>query len=257
MAVRKIIHIDEEKCTGCGICVPACAEGAIQIIDGKAKLIGENLCDGLGACLGDCPEGALTIEERDADEFDERAVVKHLKNQDETHSEVSSERDVRTTIPHGSTCPGVRLMDFSREAAPTVDNSSGKVDVEKSRLSQWPVQLHLLPPIAPFLQGADLLLVADCVAYSLAGFHTRFLKGKALAIACPKLDSNQEIYLRKLTAMIDEAKINTLTVMIMEVPCCGGLIRLAEKAVKQASRKIPVKLIRVGIRGDILEERWV
>jgi len=208
MSKRSVVKIDEEKCTGCGECVPACAEGAIRIIDGKARLVADNLCDGLGACLGDCPADAITIEEREADAFDEVAVA--------------------------------------AAAGP-----------QPSALRQWPVQLHLVSPRAPYFQGADLLLAADCTAFAMGDFHSKHLKGRALAVACPKLDGGQEVYLRKLVALIDEAKVNTITVLIMEVPCCGGLQQLAQTAAAKASRKVPVKRVVVGLRGEILSEDWI
>jgi len=216
---RKIITIDEEKCTGCELCIPNCPEGAIQIIDGKARLISDLLCDGLGACLGHCPEDAITIEEREAEEYDERS----------------------------------RMMAFAREDR-AAEVLAGK---RPAQLTHWPIQMHLLSPNAPHYQGADMLLAADCVAYSLGDFHKDYLKGKALGIACPKLDEGKEIYLEKLKALIDGAKINTLTVMIMQVPCCGGLLQLALQAAAQAERKIPIKCIVVSLQGDILKEEWV
>ena len=278
---RKIITIDEEKCTGCELCIPNCPEGAIQIIDGKARLISDLLCDGLGACLGHCPEGAITIEEREAEEYDERKVMEnivkqgtntvkahltHLKehNQDAYYAqalEYLKEQGIpipeeRETPLHGAPlggCPGSRMMAFAREDR-AAEVLAGK---RPSQLTHWPIQMHLLSPNAPHYQGADMLLAADCVAYSLGDFHKDYLKGKALGIACPKLDEGKEIYLEKLKALIDGAKINTLTVMIMQVPCCGGLLQLALQAVAQAERKIPVKCVVVGIQGDILKEEWV
>lgn len=237
MATRKIVKIDEEKCTGCAECVPACAEGAIQIIDGKAKLIAENLCDGLGACLGDCPEDAITVEEREADDFDEAAVARHLRDHDHVG------------------CPSARVLQFDQ--IPGQGPPAGTAISGRSELRQWPVQLHLVPPSAPFFKGADVLLAADCVAFALGDFHERHLKGKALAIACPKLDQGMEVYLEKLVAMVDLARINTLTVMIMEVPCCFGLVQLAREAVDRASRRIPIRVVKVGLRGDVIADDWV
>jgi NAD-dependent dihydropyrimidine dehydrogenase PreA subunit len=237
MAKRKIVRIDEDKCTGCGECVPSCAEGAIQIVDGKARLLADNLCDGLGACLGDCPEGAITIEERDADEFDEAAVAAVAAHD---HG-------------HAGGCPGARMMTFERPAG----SVAGTAGPQPSELRQWPVQLHLVSPRAPYFQGADLLLAADCVAFAMGDFHSKHLKGKALAIACPKLDDGQEVYLEKLVALIDEAKVNTISVMIMEVPCCGGLLELARAAVAKASRKVPVKRVLVSLQGEVIGEDWI
>ncbi|MCU0641224.1 MAG: 4Fe-4S binding protein [Candidatus Margulisbacteria bacterium] len=223
MVKRQIVKIDEEKCNGCGLCIPNCHEGALQIVDGKARLVSEVFCDGLGACLGHCPQGAITLEEREAIPFMEQECG----------------------------CPGAAVRAFRDK------NEGEAVGNPASQLRQWPVQLHLVPPGAPYFKGADLLLAADCVAYSLGGFHGRYLRGRALAIACPKLDQGQEIYLEKLIALIDQARINTLTVMIMEVPCCGGLLQLAKTAQAQAKRKIPLKAVVVGLEGDILKEDWV
>ncbi len=254
MSVRKIVRIDEEKCNGCGACVPSCAEGAIRIIDGKARLVADNLCDGLGACLGDCPEGAITIEERDADEFDESAVKRHVK----AAPIAPAPMPVRPPSPlhAGGGCPGSRMMRFDGpgDDAPSIDGPPGEI---RSELRQWPVQMHLVSPTAPYFQGADVLLAADCVAFSVGDFHRCWLRGKALAIACPKLDDGQDTYLKKLVAMIDEARINTLTVMVMEVPCCGGLTALAREACARAARRVPVKRIVVSLRGDVLSEEWL
>jgi NAD-dependent dihydropyrimidine dehydrogenase PreA subunit len=278
---RNIITIDEEKCTGCGLCIPNCPEGAIQIIDGKARLVSDLLCDGLGACLGHCPEGAITIEEREAEEYDERTAIKnvirqgantvkahlaHLKEhkQEAYHNQaVEYLKEQGIPIPHEKAsaihgmpfrgCPGSRMMSFAGE------DDAAKVLAGKrpSQLTHWPIQMHLLSPNAPHYQGADMLLAADCVAYSLSDFHKDHLKGKALGIACPKLDEGKESYLEKLRALIDGARINTLSVMIMQVPCCSGLLQLSLQAAAQAERKIPVKCIVVGIQGDILKEEWV
>ncbi|MCP4602991.1 MAG: 4Fe-4S ferredoxin [Proteobacteria bacterium] len=264
MSLREVVKIDEEKCTGCGECVPACAEGAIQIIDGVAKLVADNLCDGLGACLGDCPEDAITIEERDADEFDEEAVEEHMKNlKPEAPSDAASVTPI-AEHPHahehgpGGGCPGARMIQFDPPRGEANPNASGDDSVSQpSELRQWPIQLHLVPPTAPYFKKADVLLAADCIAFAVGDFHKTHLKGSALAIACPKLDQGQEIYLQKLIAMIDEAGINTLTVMVMEVPCCTGLVQLAKEAATRANRKVPVKKIVVGLRGDILGEEWV
>ncbi len=264
---RQIIHIDEELCDGCGECVPSCAEGAIQVIDGKARLVKDALCDGLGACLGECPQGALTIEERDAEAYDEEQVERHLRQVGAgagiggAHASPPSPHGAPVHDhgpglgPGGGGCPGARMLQFPEDggdADEAVDRGA-----QPSALRQWPVQMHLLSPTAPYLQGADVLLAADCVAFAMGNFHRDHLRGKGLAIACPKLDEGLDIYLDKLVAMIDEARINTLTVMIMQVPCCGGLAHLAQQAVARASRKVPVKQIVVGIQGDILDERWV
>lgn len=284
---RTIIKIDEDKCNGCGMCVSGCHEGALQIIDDKARLISDLFCDGLGACIGDCPEGAITIEEREAEPYDEVKVMermiekgektilahlKHLKDHNEMvffkeGVEYLREHDIninlstimepiQTNHHHqgGDGCPGSREMQFNKtQAAPTTNS----ITDQPSELTQWPVQFHLLNPHAGYLQGADLLLAADCTAFALGGFHGKLLKGKSLAIACPKLDSNLDSYLDKLVIMISESKINTLTVAIMEVPCCGGLMQLVKKALILSGRKIPVKQIVVGIQGEIISNEWV
>jgi len=255
VALRKIVLIDEEKCDGCGVCIPSCAEGALQVIDGKARLLGENLCDGLGACLGECPQDAIAVEEREADDFDEEAVKVHLAQQEAEHAEDRVASTQNHSHGPGGGCPGARVLQFERQGE--VSQPVEDMQNHPSQLKQWPVQLHLLPPTAPFLEGADILLAADCSAYALGNFHDKHLKGRALAIACPKLDQGQEMYLAKLVAMIDAAKINTLNVMTMEVPCCSGLVGLAREAVSRASRKVPVRQTVVGVRGDILSDEWV
>jgi Pyruvate/2-oxoacid:ferredoxin oxidoreductase delta subunit len=252
MAVRKIVKIDEEKCNGCAECVPACAEGAIQIVDGKARLLAENLCDGLGACLGECPEDAITIEERDADDFDEVAVTEHLHGAGQP-----AEPPPMAHVDHGhghAGCPSAKVLHFEERAA---GGAGGQGHVSgASELRQWPIQLHLVPPTAPYFEGADVLLAADCVAFSMGDFHARHLKGKALAIACPKLDQGMEVYLDKLVAMIDHSGINTLTVMVMEVPCCFGLVQLAREATVRATRKVPIRVVKIGLRGEVLADDW-
>ena len=251
MAVRKIVRIDEELCDGCGICIPSCAEGALRVVDGKARLLGDNLCDGLGACLGECPQGAITVEERQAEGFDEEAVKLHLEAQGTSEAP----RHMPEAHGRGGGCPGAKVLQFhdDRDAAQIAKEPPR----QPSQLRQWPVQLHLIPPTAPYLKGTDVLLAADCAAYALADFHDKHLKGRSLAIACPKLDQGMDSYLAKLIAMIDQAEINSLSVMIMEVPCCGGLVNLAKQAVSRASRKVPVRQLVVGVRGDILSNEWV
>lgn len=278
---RSIIKIDEEKCTGCGLCIPNCPEGAIQLIDGKARLISDLFCDGLGACIGHCPEDAIIVEEREAEPYDEHKVMEnvvkhgmntikahleHLKDHNQmeyyeqavdylnkNNIELTDEEEKIMEAHKISGCPGSKSMHFDNKAT-VVESVEGK---RPSQLGHWPIQMHLISPNAPQYQGADLLLAADCTAFSLGDFHKDFLKGKALTIACPKLDEGQEIYVEKLKALIDEAKINTLTVIIMQVPCCGGLLRLAQKAADEAKRKIPIKSIVVSLQGEILQEDWV
>jgi NAD-dependent dihydropyrimidine dehydrogenase PreA subunit len=240
--IREIVKIDEDKCNGCGLCVPACAEGAIQIIDGKARLLADNLCDGLGACLGHCPEDAIIIEQRPADEFDEAAVEQHLHQQGSSPAQAHAHAH-----PHGGGCPSSRVM--SSTSAPSANQADAAV-TRQSQLRQWPVQLHLVPPTAPFLQGADVLLAADCVPFAYADFHKDFLQNKALLIACPKLD-NTEPYVAKLTAMIQQSQVKSITVMHMEVPCCTGLIHLARQAVEASGCEVRLDTIRIGLQGDI------
>lgn len=268
MAVRKIVRIDEDLCDGCGDCVPSCAEGAIQIIGGKARLLADNLCDGLGACLGECPQGAIKVEERDADEFDEAAVHEHLAKMPapdpvdfaslmggRPHGPLPAVPAAPRPAPGGG-CPGSRTMHFpvAGAATPAAAPASGAA---ASELRQWPIQLHLVNPTAPYFQGANLLLAADCCAFATAEFHPRFLRGKALAMACPKLDQGMDTYRQKLTAMIDQAGLDTITVLIMEVPCCAGLLTLAQQAVAAASRKVPLKLAVIGVQGQVVREQWV
>lgn len=276
---REIITIDEEKCDGCGGCIPGCPEGALQVIDGKARLVSDLLCDGLGACVGECPQEAITIEEREAEPYDERKVMAllapkgvntirahldHLREhgQNEYYDQavaylreqglpVPAEGPALRTVASG--CPGSRSMAFAREDTA----AQSLIGARPSQLTHWPIQMHLLSPAAPHFQGADVLLAADCVAFALGDFHQDYLKGRALGIACPKLDEGQEVYLEKLKALVEVAKINTLTVMIMQVPCCRGLLGLAQQAVAQSTRKIPIRCIVVGIKGEILQDRWV
>ncbi len=286
MTKRKIIKIDEKKCNGCGLCIPNCPEGALQMIDGKARLVSDLSCDGLGACIGHCPQGAITFEEREAEAYDEKKVIKEIAKQGEnvikahlkhlmdhkqkeylmqavdyleeqgiTISPINVEEGKMAAmgkkVPGG--CPGSRMMDLSEKGQAERDESGKRV----SKLRQWPVQLHLVPPMAPYFIGKDVLLSADCVSYALADFHKDYLEGKSLAIACPKLDEDQDVYVEKIRALIDDAKINTLTVMTMEVPCCNGLLSLAIEGAAMAKRKVPIKHIVVGIQGDILKEDWV
>ncbi|OFX21596.1 MAG: 4Fe-4S ferredoxin [Bacteroidetes bacterium GWA2_31_9b] len=312
---RQIIQIDEEKCTGCGECIPNCHEGALQMIDGKARLISDLMCDGLGACIGHCPEGAIEIIEREAQSYDEIAVIKdmvlkgknvviahlaHLKDHQEfgylkqgikwmqenksgitfdideviskVHNGITAQEEPASSscgcggheeqpkLSHqhahehqhqGGGCPGSASKSFSQ---PQTINSMSNTP---SQLTHWPVQMHLINPSASHFQGSDLLLAADCVAFSLGNFHSSFLKGKTLAIACPKLDSNKEVYIEKLIALIDSTRVNIITVMKMEVPCCGGILQMVQIALQQASRKVPVKSITVSITGEIISEDWI
>lgn len=260
--IRDIVIIDEDKCDGCGLCVPACAEGAIQIIDGKAKLAADNLCDGLGACLGHCPQDAIKVIQRDADEFDEAAVENHLKetapeklaafHAEQQHAPAGGcpsaqvQNFAKPAAPTGGGCPSARMMNF--DAKPQQESS--EAGQRPSELRQWPVQLHLVPPTAPFLQDSDLMLAADCAPFAYADFHKDILKDKKLLIACPKLDDTAP-YVDKLTAMLQQSNIRSLTVVHMEVPCCSGLIQMAKAAIAQSGRDVPLELINVGIQGDL------
>jgi len=246
--LRKIVQIDAEKCNGCGLCVPSCAEGAITIVNGKAVLSADNLCDGLGACLGDCPVDAIRIIERDADEFDEAAVETHLQAIGRPAPHGSADH-AQKSPPHGHSgggCPGSKAMTLE----PTVKAEGTEAGARQSRLGQWPVQLHLVPTAAPYFQNADLLIAADCVPFAYADFHKDFLAGKALVIGCPKLDDNN-FYLEKLTELFRVSTIRSITVMRMEVPCCGGIVMAARQALAACGKDIPFKEISVSIRGEI------
>lgn len=248
---RDIITIDEEKCNGCGLCVPNCHEGALQVIDGKVRLVSEILCDGLGACIGHCPEGAITIETRDAEPYNETMVMEQMALKGQNHQHVHSHSNGHS---HSGGCPGSKEMVIERRQN---DRPIASAYDQPSELRQWPVQLHLLNPSASYLKDADLLLAADCTAFTMGNFHSGHLKNKALAIACPKLDHSLDTYIQKLTAMIEDARVNTITIMMMEVPCCGGLLQLVKAAQAKTSRKVPVRQVIVGITGEVLKEEWV
>lgn len=310
MMKRKIINIDENLCDGCGICVPNCHEGALQIIDGKARLISDLFCDGLGACLGHCPQGAISIEEREAEPYDERKVMERIVKQGrntvlahlehlrdhgekellkqaaeyirENNIDMSEQGDARTVekvfeqTHHNAEshqqngegcsggCPGSATIDFSEiitnettdKQEPLESAEPSKPDF-RSALNHWPVQMHLINPEAGYYKNADVVLAADCVAYAMGNFHHHFLRGKSLAIACPKLDSNLDVYIGKITKLIDNSNINTLTVVMMEVPCCSGLMQIVNAAFKNATRKIPVKQAIISSRGELLKEDWL
>ncbi len=244
--LRKIVKIDPDKCNGCGDCVPSCAEGAITIINGKAVLAAENLCDGLGACLGECPMDAITVEEREADEFDEVAVEKHLAAQGKP-APVHQHAAPAAVPHHGGGCPGSRAMSFARPAEPAAEEATGS---RQSQLGQWPVQLSLVSTSAPYFQGADLLITADCVPVAYAGYHEDFLKGKSVVMGCPKLDDNN-FYMQKLTELFSKSDVKSITVLKMEVPCCGGIAGAARQALAACGKEIPYKEITIGIKGDI------
>jgi len=291
--LREVVKIDEELCNGCGQCVPACHEGALQIIDGKVRLISDLMCDGLGACLGHCPVDAITIEKREAEPYNETKVMeimvdkgkntviahmKHLKDHGESDflkeavrflrehdgkMSFSANEVIQVVHNHGHEqvhnhggggCPGSQARSFAPKGL-SVD--SGELVNGQSELRQWPVQMHLINPAANYFQNSDVVIAADCVAFSMGNFHQKFLKGKTLAIACPKLDDGQETYINKITRLIDEANVNTITVMIMQVPCCGGLLQITKIGASQAKRKVPIKAVVVSVEGEVLQEDWV
>lgn len=288
---RTIIKIDGKKCNGCGDCVTGCHEGALQIIDGKARLVNELFCDGLGACIGTCPEGAITLEEREAQPYDEIAVMQRVVNEGDkvviAHLRHLFEHNEKEYLKQGidylnknnikidispvfepvmksksfAGCPGSQEQIIEPKVFPGCPGSQSQVfniDLEKkedydipSQLTHWPIQLHLVNPLSQSFQDADLLLAADCTAFSMGSFHN-LLKNKSLAIACPKLDSNKEVYVEKLITMINQSGLNSITVVVMEVPCCSGLVKLVELAVENSGRNIPVKFIVLDIRGSII-----
>ncbi|MFW6369934.1 MAG: ATP-binding protein [Bacteroidota bacterium] len=291
--IREIVKIDETLCDGCGQCVPGCHEGALQIIDGKARLISELMCDGLGACLGHCPQNAITIETREALEYDEEIVIaqmiksgkatvfahlKHLQEHNEMDylrqalnyikanqsnmpfsiSEVHDllhgrkEQTIRSHA-HSGGCPGSAAASFQ----PVGLKMHNPVAASPSALTQWPVQLHLINPAAGYFHGADLLVAADCAAFAYGNFHQKFIAGKKVVIACPKLDQGREIYIQKFIRLIDEAEVNTITVVVMEVPCCSGLVTMIQSALTEAGRNVPVKLAVIGTGGELLNEQWI
>jgi len=269
---RKIIKIDEDKCNGCGLCMPSCPEGALQIIDGKARLVSELFCDGLGACLGQCPQDAIMIEEREAEPYDEVAVVERLLGQGESvvkahleHLEghgdhehlhealtylrdkgimLSSVAKSPKAMPQACHCPSASVMCWENEAEkPEPDK------ISPSALRQWPVQICLVPPNAPYFEGADLLVAADCVPFAYADFHRDILSGKAVIVGCPKLD-DADFYREKLTEIFRQSNIKSLTTVHMEVPCCFGLNQLVKAAMAASGKKLPIKEIVIGVHGE-------
>lgn len=275
MLKRKIIIIDENKCNGCGLCLPNCPEGAIQIIDGKARLVSDLFCDGLGACLGHCPQKAISIEEREACAYDEakvmanivkqgpnviRAHLKHLKDHHELAylkqaEEFLVEHKIKIVVQapcgdghsHGS-CPGSKPVDLRK---PAVARQAGMAMHQESELGQWPVQLCLLPVEAPYFENADLLIAADCVPFAYASFHQDLLKGKILIVGCPKLD-DLSLYQEKLNQVFQKNNIKSVTYAHMEVPCCSGFIPVIKEAIKLSGKDIPFEDIAVTIKGDKL-----
>jgi Fe-S-cluster-containing hydrogenase component 2 len=243
---RKIVEIDEEKCDGCGQCVIGCAEDALAVVDGKVKVISENLCDGLGACIGECPQGALRIIERQAEAFDEVAVEAHLE------SSGAEDPSTPQTMPCG--CPSTQIQSFAPGPAVRAKGPSDQGAQQPSALSHWPVQIRLIPPNAPFLKGADLLIMADCVPVVFPGLHQELLPGKAVMIGCPKFDDVRE-YIEKFAAIFKIAGIKSITTVVMEVPCCSGLPAMVQKGLDAAGTRIPVKQLVVSTRGKVIDDR--
>lgn len=237
MAVRNIVKIDENKCNGCGLCVTSCAEGAIAIIDGKAKLVSEVYCDGLGACLGQCPEDAISIEKRDCAEFDEEAAKDYLAGKDKPKPE------------NGFVCPGAKAMQLNTNG----DNDNAPKGDVSSQLGQWPVQFSLVSPSAAYFKNADLLIAADCVPFAMGDFHQKLLKGRAIAVGCPKLDDIQP-YIEKLTEIIKINDIKSLTVVHMVVPCCSGLVRIVQDAIRISGRNMDYSDITIDLDGTVIAE---
>ncbi len=273
--VREIIKIDEDSCNGCGLCVPNCPEGALQIIDNKARLVSDLFCDGLGACIGHCPEGAITVEKREAEPYDEKKVManivkfgentikahlEHLKGHGavdfynqaveylvENGIEVPNEGKTSECPPQG--CPGSAMQDF-RDDVPTAAETSAKTVERQSQLRQWPVQLMLVPVSAPYFNGAELVIAADCVPFSYPDFHEKFLKGKILLVGCPKLD-DAAFYKDKLTEIFKNNEIRSVTCVHMEVPCCFGLGKIIQSAVSESGKTIPYADVEIGIKGEL------
>jgi NAD-dependent dihydropyrimidine dehydrogenase PreA subunit len=232
MVLRNIVKIDEEKCDGCGLCVKACAEDAIKIIDGKAKLVSEIYCDGLGACIGDCPQDAITIEQRESAEFDEEATRAHLAEGQKTQQA-------------DFVCPGIKAKKLREKDEATEPDAAAP-----SYLSHWPIQLKLVSPQAPCFANADLLLVADCVPFAMGDFHNKFLKGHSIAVGCPKLD-DAEFYIEKLAQVLKTSKLNSLKVIHMEVPCCFGLTQIAREAITRSGVKMAFEDVTIDLQGNV------
>lgn len=279
MVKRNIVKIDEDKCNGCGECIPNCPEGALQVIDDKARIISDLFCDGLGACIGECPEEAISIEEREAEAYDEdkvmenvvkqgsnvvKAHLEHLKGHGETkyfNQAVKYLDDNNIENPLGSveeeedlkafaSCPGSKMMDRRDEDEQVSEEQAVS---QKSQLRQWPVQINLVPTNAPYFENADLLIAADCVPFAYADFHKDLLKDKILLIGCPKLD-DAEFYRDKIAEIITNNDLKSITVAHMEVPCCFGLVKIVDEAVKNAGKEIPVHDINIGVKGEVLAE---
>ena len=271
---RKIIKIDEQKCNGCGLCIPNCPEGALKIINGKAQLVGELLCDGLGECIGNCPEGAITIEESEVQAYNEKEAMKNViklgkgaidvhlkhlrKHKQEEYLEIAIrclkanniDVDDSSEASLACGCPGTMEHDFRDD--PALESNSACEGTVKSELRQWPTQLQLLSSTASYFQNCELLVAADCVPFAYADFHRRFLKGKTLIMFCPKLDATMDAYLEKLTSIIRDNNIKSVTVVKMEVPCCSATLKLAEAALKKSGKSIPIEVHTISYRGEII-----
>jgi Pyruvate/2-oxoacid:ferredoxin oxidoreductase delta subunit len=234
--IRNIIEIDEEKCDGCGLCVPSCAEGAIRIVDGKARLAAEKYCDGLGACLGECPRGAIRMVEKEVEAFDEKATM--------------AATGKAAVPPHGHGCPSARIHNFGEGSVEPRGASPADAAIP-SALTHWPVQIRLVPPHAPFLKNADLLIAADCTPMAYGDFHRDFLKGKVVMMGCPKFD-DMALYEERFRQIFEQAGVRSVTALVMEVPCCQGLPALLKKTLKESGKKIPLEIVTVGLQGNIL-----
>ncbi|MFQ3549349.1 MAG: 4Fe-4S binding protein [Armatimonadota bacterium] len=248
--IRNIIKIDEELCNGCGLCVPSCAEGAIALIDGKAKLVAEKYCDGLGACLGECPTGALTIEQREVDDFDEKAAMEHVERRKKEMNNHNYSKDESKACG----CPSAKTIDRRNEQIDT--DTSASLGNIASALRQWPVKLRLVNPTASYFNDSDLLVAADCVPFAYGNIHQDFMKGKSLVTGCPKFD-DYDSYVEKLTEILTKNDIKSVYVMVMEVPCCTGLRVLTETAIKNSGKQIPLLVVTIGLEGQIKELRPV
>lgn len=281
---RKIIEIDQEKCNGCGQCASSCPEGAIQMVEGKAQVVGEFLCDGLGACIGECPVGAIKIVEKEAEPYNELKVIQNMIQKGENVVLAH----LKHLYDHGQTTWYNQAINFLKEKGFNTENYKSHIENKKeefccshatektisrekdekdkedldnlkipSMLSNWPVQLHLVNPNAPYFKNADLLIAADCTAFSYGNFHNQFLKGKILIIACPKLDNNKEIYIDKLTILFNEMDIKSITIAIMEVPCCHGLVQIVKEAILKSKKNFTFELVIISLHGKILSQKSV
>lgn len=257
MPTREIVQIDEDLCDGCGLCIPNCVEGALQIIDGKAKLVSDVLCDGFGACLGTCPQDAITIIEREAAEFDEALAEELIRSRaivEETPSQPPVQPEAHQGHHHaGHVCPGSQERSFARKTPQKVNMEPAAAGLQ-SELRTWPIQMHLLNPGAGYLKEADLLLCADCVPFAYADFHRDFVAGKVVAIGCPKLDDVQP-YIEKLATIFTHQNLNSLTILFMQVPCCDGIIKIALQALRMSHVSIPLRIVQISLQGEVLDDR--